>query len=288
MTAVDDVLHVHQAAQAQVTRDADRVIDDVVELAPLQTRWIDRVRVAGVDPSSLDMLHHAGNDDRLPIRDRVHLDLQSLEVLVNQDLAARHGADRPAHVPPQLVAVAHDLHRAPAQHIRRPHQHRVAGAFGDGLGLRDGGGRAAHGLRDADRVERAGKGSAVLREVDGLDARAHDGDGCLVEGLGEVDRRLAAELHQRAGDTFGLCYMKGAVEVERFEVEAVRGVEVGRDRFWVGVDHHSPHAGLTQRPRGVDRAVIELDALADSNRSGPDDQHGAHVNGIAFGLFLPA
>ena len=273
MTAVDDVLHVHQAAQAQVTRDADRVIDDVVELAPLQTRrWIDRVRVAGVDPSSLDMLHHAGNDDRLPIRDRVHLDLQSLEVLVNQDLAARHGADRPAHVPPQLVAVAHDPHRAPA----------------DGLGLRDGGGRAAYGLRDADRVERVRKGSAVLREVDCLDARAHDVDGCLVEGLGEVDRRLAAELHQRAGDTFGLCYMKGAVEVERFEVEAVRGVEVGRDRFWVGVDHHSPHAGLTQRPRGVDRAVIELDALADSNRSGPDDQHGAHVNGIAFGLFLPA
>ena len=44
MAAVHHVLHVDQAAQTQVARDADRVVDDAVDLSTLQAlRRIDRV-----------------------------------------------------------------------------------------------------------------------------------------------------------------------------------------------------------------------------------------------------
>ncbi len=53
-------------------------------------------------------------------------------------------------------------------------------------------------------------------------------------------------------------------ERERLEVEAVGGVVVGRDRLGVGVDHDGLVAQFAQRERGVDAAVVELDALADA------------------------
>ena len=90
----------------------------LVELCGLQTlRRVDGVRVAGVHPRALDVLHDAGDDDRLAVRDRVDLDLEALQVLVDQDLASRHRTDRPDHVAAQLLAVADDLHRPAAEHV---------------------------------------------------------------------------------------------------------------------------------------------------------------------------
>ena len=54
---------------------------------------------------------------------------------------------------------------------------------------------------------------------------------------------------------------------ERFEVEAVRGVVIGGDRLGVAVHHHRLEAGGLQGERGVDAAVVELDALADPVRA---------------------
>ena len=63
-----------------------------------------------------------------------------------------------------------------------------------------------------------------------------------------------------------------ALRVERLEVEPGRGVEVGRDGLGVRVDHHRPPAVPAQRVGGLDRAVVELDALADADRPRADDE----------------
>ena len=236
----------------------------------------------------LDMLHDARDDDRVSVGDRVDLHLGALQVLIDEHLAARHGADRPHHVTPKLVAVAHDLHRSPAKHVARPDQHRIAGAIRDGFGFFDRGRGAPHRLWDADRIQRARKRSAVLRQVDGLDARTHDRDAVLVELLGQVDRGLAAELDQRASHPLGPRDVQSAVEVERLEVKAVGGVEVGRHRLGVGVDEHGAHAGVAQGPCGVDGAIVELDSLADPNRARSDDDHGLRRDRGRFSLLLPA
>src|SRR2546430_164586 len=168
-----------------------------------------------MDARALDMLHGSRDDDGLAIRDRVDLDLHALEVLVDEDLAARHGADRPGHVAAELVAVAHDLRRATAQDVRRTHKHGVARALSDRLGLVDRRRRAAHGLRHPYRVPRSRESASVFGEVNRLHARAEDGDLVLVERLREIDRGLAAELDERAAGLFRASYMERAVEVER-------------------------------------------------------------------------
>ena len=50
---------------------------------------------------------------------------------------------------------------------------------------------------------------------------------------------------------------------EGLEKEFVGGVVIGGDGLWVGVDHDSFEAVLTEGKTGVDAAVIEFDPLAD-------------------------
>jgi len=101
-------------------------------------------------------------------------------------------------------------------------------------------------------------------------------------------RSSASELDQGAGDALDLGDLHGAVEVERLEVQAVRGVEVRGHRLRVGVDENRAHTGLMQRPRGMDRAVIELDPLTDPDRPGPNHKGGTSGDRLAFGLLFPA
>jgi thioredoxin reductase len=63
-----------------------------------------------------------------------------------------------------------------------------------------------------------------------------------------------------------------ALGVERFEVEAVGGVEVGRDGLGVGVDHDRGDACVVEGVGGLDGTVVELDALTDADGAGTDDQ----------------
>ena len=87
----------------------------------------------------------------------------------------------------------------------------------------------------------------------------------------ELERRLAAELDHDALGLLALEHGEHRRLVERLEVEAVRGVVVGRDRLRVAVDHHRLVAERAEGLHGVHAAVVELDALADPVRAGAED-----------------
>ena len=79
------------------------------------------------------------------------------------------------------------------------------------------------------------------------------------QGCGEVQGGLAAELHQGAerlcpgiGVVLGPDHREDALEIERLEVEARRGIEVGRDGLRVRVHQARPasHLPAASRPRG--------------------------------------
>ena len=67
-----------------------------------------------------------GISTSLAVADRVDLDLLALEVLVDQDRLALRQLRASADVAQQLRRVLDDLHRAAAEHVAGPHQHRVA------------------------------------------------------------------------------------------------------------------------------------------------------------------
>ena len=83
----------------------------------------------------------------------------------------------------------------------------------------------------------------------------------------------------RAGPGLGVDHRGDVLLGDRLEVEPVRGVVVGGDGLRVAVDHHRLVAGLGERHRGVDAAVVELDALPDPVRSRTEDHDPGDVRG---------
>ncbi len=78
------------------------------------------------------------------------------------------------------------------------------------------------------------------------------------------------------GGQLGVEHVGHVLVGQRLEVQAVRGVVVGRDRLGVAVDHDRLVAGVAQRHGRVHAAVVELDPLPDP--VGPraeDDDPGA-------------
>ncbi len=120
-------------------------------------------------------------------------------------------------------------------------------------------------------VEEDAEPLAVLGEVDGVRARPEDLHARAVEGQGQLQGRLAAELDH---DALGLLHLENAHDVlegEGLEVEAVRRVVVGRDRLGVAVDHDGLEPLLPEGEGGVAAAVVELDPLADAVGAAPED-----------------
>ncbi len=120
-------------------------------------------------------------------------------------------------------------------------------------------------------VEQVLETVAVLGQVDGIGRGAENGNVGALERLGELERRLAAELHndamQCAIRPLGSDDFEHVLGGERLEVQPVGRVVVGRDCLGIAVDHDGLVAHLAQGESGVATAIIELDALADAVRT---------------------
>ena len=133
------------------------------------------------------------------------------------------------------------------------------------------------GWRMPSRSSERREADALLGLVDGLDVKPEERHAAGGQRGRQVERRLAAELDERAERRIvraglGAHHGQHALGVERLEVQPRRGVEVGRDGLRVGVDHDRLPAHVAQRGGGPDRAVVELDALPDAHRPRADDE----------------
>ncbi len=142
------------------------------------------------------------------------------------------------------------------------------------------------------RIEDVAEQLALLGEIDRLGAGAEDAVAGILDPLRESERRLAAELADDAEDLAGLRlgveHLEHVLERQRLEVEAIARVVVGRDGLGVAVDHDGLVAGVRQRERRVHARVVELDALADAVRAGPDDDDLGALGGLHLGLVVVA
>ena len=176
-----------------------------------------------------------------------------------------------ADVAVELLVVADDLHGPAAQHVGGPDHHRVADLVRAGEGLVAAAGDGVDRLGDLQPVQQLLEALAVLGQVDGVGRGAEDRDAGVLQRLGQLQRRLAAELdddaQQLAVRLLDVDQLQHVLGGQRLEVEAVGGVVVGGDRLGVAVDHDRLDADLVQREGRVAAAVVELDALADAVRA---------------------
>ena len=228
--------------------------------------------VAAVNAGFFDVFHDRADDRDLAVGDAidVHLD-RILEKAIDQDRAARADLDRAPHVAAQILRVIDQLHRASAENERRPNEHGITDPLGDRDRFVFARGGAARRLAQPEPVEHLGEKFAVFRQLDAFRRRADDRDAGRLQSGGEIERRLAAELHDHALRFLLFVNVEHVFVRERLEVKFVARVVVGRNGFRIRVHHDGLDPELAQGESGVDAAVVELDPLADAVRSAAED-----------------
>src|SRR5918994_1430393 len=218
----------------------------------------------------LDVLHDAADVDLLPVRDRVHVDLGIVpHKLVDEGRVPRARAGPEVEV--EVIVVVDDLHPAPAEDVRGPHDDRVADLarhLPRLLGRRC---RPEPRVWDAELRDEPSEPGAVFGEVYGLGGGAEDPCSRSFQLVRELQGALAAELQDDAFRLFAPYDLEHMLRRERLEVQACRGVVVGRDGLGVGVDHYRIVAALLQGVTGVNAGVVEFYALADAIRAAAED-----------------
>ena len=102
-----------------------------------------------------------------PSRQRVHVHFGGVfQEPVDQHRAVLREGHRFAHVAAHHLFVVGDHHRAPAQHVAGPHQHRIADAPRHVAGLFDAGGRAVLGRGNLQIVEQLAEQLAIFGQID--------------------------------------------------------------------------------------------------------------------------
>ena len=202
----------------------------------------------------------------------------------------------------QLRIVADDFHRAPAQNERGADNKGVAHIFGHSKRLIARAGGAVVRLFQAQFVQQLLKTFAVFGQVNRIGRCAQDRDAFVGQCLRQLQRRLAAELHdhpvQRAVFLFDAQNFQNMFQRQRFEIQAVRGVIIGRHGFGVAVHHDGFIARSRQRIAGVAAAIVKLNPLSDPVRATAKDDdflgvgrtrfafHIAHRGGLVGGIHI--
>ena len=253
-----------------------------------------------------DMLHDSRHDDRLPVAQRVHVDLDRVrEVSIEQErVLAEHRVDlaglivrvarldvgrhqarqRAEKIVVERGRIVDDRHRPSAEHVRRAHYQREPEIGGDEARLLDRIGDAVLGLLQAELVEQTLEAVAILGQIDGIDRRPKDRRARLFDRVGKLQRRLAAELHDHPLQRPPLALLvenrQHVLGGQRLEIEPIRGVVVGRNRLGIAVDHDRLVARLAQSETGMAAAIVELDALPDPVRSAAQNDDLVALGGV--------
>ena len=292
LVGLDRELHVHQPLDLE--RHGQRLglaLDLGDHLGRKAVRRQAAGAVAGMDAGLLDVLHDARDMHGLAVGERIDIDLDRAgEISVEQHRAVAGHHHRLTDVAPEVVEVAHDLHRPSAEHVGGADHQREADLFGELDRLDIAVGDGVFRLLEVEVMDQVLEALAVFGEVDGVGRGAEDRDPGLFERVGELERRLATELddHPVQGAVLLLLGqdLHHVFEGERLEIEPVRSVVIGRNGLGVAVDHDRLVADVGQAETGVAAAIVELDALADPVGAAAEDDHLLAVGGpgLAFDL----
>ena len=285
------VVLIHNELNIEQAHDADAqaqllgiLQDDAFDLIGDGEGGIDRDGVTGVDAGPLNQFHDAGDEDIPAVADRIDLHFAALNVLVNQNRLVLIDGNGGLQVVTQLLFVGHDLHGPAAQNEAGAHQHRVADFRGGRNAVFDLGNRTALSPGNIQLVQQIFKGVPVLGLVDGGAVGTDNLHAPLHQRLSQVDCGLAA---QRCDDALRLLELDDVHHIlrsQRLEVQLVGGGVVGGDGLRVVVDDDGLVAGLTDGHDRVDRGVVKLHTLTDTDGAGAQN-HDLLLfgeNGIVF------
>ena len=233
----------------------------------------------------LDVLHDAADDNVGSVSESIDIDFRGLlEELIDQHGTRRTHQCGLGDVLLHGVHVVSDDHGASAENVTRAHQNGHPDFAGDARCFFRNERGAVAGLRNFQFFEQPAKAAAVLGEIDGFGSCADDGHAIALQFQREIQRSLSTELNDDSLRLFAFDDRQNILERERFEIEAVGSVVVGRDRFRIAIHHDGFETIFAESEGRVAAAVIELNSLPDAIRAAAENHDfGARLSvGFVF------
>src|SRR5215207_1479973 len=132
-------------------------------------------RVAGVDPGLLDVLHHPAEVELGPVVKRVDVDFDRVvEEPVHQHGVGWRYLGSPGDVGRKSRFVVDDLHASATEHVRRPHQHRIADVVRNGSSVLERPRQPVLGGWQLFGCQHLAECASLLGQMDGLRAGSDD------------------------------------------------------------------------------------------------------------------
>ena len=265
---------VHNELDIEQTNDADAkseffgvVKNGLFHLIGKAVGRIHADRIAGMHAGSLHKLHNARDKDLLSITDRIHLDLFTADVLVHQNRLVFIDFNGGLQVAAQCFFLGNDLHSSSAKHEAGTNKHRIANLSGSPEASLNARYSLPFGLRDVQRKKQFFKGIAVFGAFNGVAVGTDDPDTPRTERRSQIDRGLSAECRN---DAFRLLHLNDVHDVfhtQRLKIELIRTGVVSRNRFWIVVDDDGLVAGRLDGLHRMNRGIVKLHALTDTDRA---------------------
>ena len=215
--------------------------------------------------SKFNMFHDCRHKGIAAVTDGVGFTFQSVvQETIDQDRTIWRHSDSGFHIFCHTLIVIDNFHASAAQYIGRADHNRISDSTGDGDGLFYSGGHTGFRHGNFQLVHHLPEQIPVLSQIDHGRRGTQYLYAVFLQLTGKVQRCLSAELSDYAQWFFFLVNAEYIFQGQWFKIQFIRGVIVGRHRFWITVYDNSFKSQFFQCDGSVDTAVIKLDSLTNA------------------------
>ena len=216
---MDGELDVHQTFDLKLTCQLTCLPLDLFDhWARQAVRGNDTSGIARVDAGFFDVLHHAADQSPRAVAQAIDVHFNGgFEELVDQDGLVRRGFESLKHIAAEGFLVVDDFHGPAAENIAGADEHGIADSSGRVDRLRQIEGDAVGRLFQLQAIHQALEALAILGQVDAVNAGPNDGSAGRFQRLRQIERRLAAELHDQSFRLHPVADIEHVLGGQRFE-----------------------------------------------------------------------
>ena len=266
---VQNKLDVNQTQNCQLLGQLLGVINDgLLVLFFNADGWIDGNRVTGMNAGTFHMLHDTRNQDIFSITDGINLNLTAHQILIDQYRIFNLGTGDNLHIFPDILFLIGNFHALTAQNVGRTYQNRITQFVSNLYCFFFGKYSITLGPGDTGLVQDDIELFTVLCRINAPCRRAQNRYTQLFQMSCQIDGSLTAKLYNGCIRLFRVDDTGDILRCQRLEIQAVCRIKVRGYGFRVVVDDDGLTAQLLQCPYGMNRAVVELNALTDTDRTG--------------------
>ena len=282
-----NVLNVHQALNMKAYSQTLGIVDNGINnLGGQGLWWIYSNRVTRMYAGSLYMLHNTRNNHVNAIGNSIYLYLSTLHIAVYQNRMIWSYLYSSAHVISQLVLIVNDFHSTAAQYIGRTHHNRIANICCTGDSLLLAGNRNSFWTRDMSLSQYLIKALSILCPVNIIYRSTKYLDTSLGKSSRQINGSLATKLNDNTLWLFLVDNVQYILGSQRLKVQSIRNIKICGYGFWVVVDNNSLNTHIPQCPYRMNRAIVKLYTLTDTDRARTQNHYLAALAGGIHLIFL--